>query len=203
MNPCGFLNDRIGRTAVQMHTSSSIKKQSQHYGAPCRLSRPGQSRGGYWNRNASNLHANIFLDTKDLYTYNFSGCSHIQRAYHQPGQTLATRGQQNLCRKTRRNNRVITATHLSNVVDRLCCRIDDQGLILAARLDQIQRRIDLLDLAISDITPKKTCTGKEIETHEEMRQIPTDVPKGIPDVTEDVVGRIYMSLMTNHWKRTL
>lgn len=38
-------------------------------------------------------------------------------------------------------------SHLSNFVDRIGCRLDQQSVILASRLDEITRRIDLLDLS--------------------------------------------------------
>lgn len=55
-------------------------------------------------------------------------------------------------RRNRANQRTVSLAHLSSIVDRLGSRIDHQSLMLASRLDEITRRIDLVDLSQSEIT---------------------------------------------------
>lgn len=55
-------------------------------------------------------------------------------------------------RKNNSNKQSVSHSHLAHIVDRLCTRIDDQSLTLAARIDEIHRRIILLNSSLAEIT---------------------------------------------------
>lgn len=65
--------------------------------------------------------------------------------------------------RTRTDERTVTVTHLSEVVDRLRDKIDYQSVALASRLDEITRRIGLVDLTQSEINRllRKTTSDDE------------------------------------------
>lgn len=122
--------------------------------------RSGRGRGSHWDRNATNSNTKAFLEHQNRYICTCSGCLSL-RATHCPFEQQTLSQPRNFRRKSRRNDRPITAPHLTNVVDRLCCRIDNQSMILVSRLDEILRRIDLLDLAVSGIETQQSCKHQE------------------------------------------